>query len=507
MIKKYNLRIAALLSYLSVAVSLLSGVIITPWIITRIGQAEYGIYALTLSLIALFTFDFGLSDTITRFVSKFLAEGNKIREKIFLKYILAFFTLMSMIIALIFAFVFVNAESIYKELNPEELVIFKSVFVIAATYAVFSFPFKPLDGLLMSYEKLIFFKLLDFINRLIVLVSTIVVLFFGVGIVGLILVNTTSGLTIVFVKIIYVYKFKLLDLRVKGKDRLLLKEIYGFTIWTTLIALSSRLIYNLSPSIIAALNGSIEVSIFSIASAIESYVWTIAAALNGLFLPKITKMLTKNSNISIIQELSIKVGRIQLILMSIILIGFILLGRDFLLLWVGSDFINAYYITLLIIIPMIITMPTQIANTALIAKGEIKHRAIGIMLQGVVSIVLTSIFSAKYGALGAGIGIFFGILIGNIVYINIVYKRILLIDLKDFYVKTYSKMFMPVVFTLSLGIILNNLLHDNTWLIFLFKIIFISIMFICLVWFIYINKSEKYEIKHIISMILHKIFG
>jgi O-antigen/teichoic acid export membrane protein len=506
MINRNNLRIAALLSYLSVGISLLSGIIMTPFIITRIGQAEYGIYALTLSLISLFTFDFGLSDTITRFVSKFLAEDNKDHERIFMRYIIIFFTLVSVFIAIIFLFVYVNADTIYKELSHEELDIFKSVFVIAASYAVFTFPFKPLDGLLMSYDKMIFFKSLDLLNRVIVLFSTSIVLLFGVGITGLILVNTISGIMIVAAKFYYVYRFKLLHFRGKEKNRSLLKEVYGFTIWTTLIALSSRLIYNLSPSIIASLNGSVEVSIFSVASTMESYVWAVAAALNGLFLPKITKMLTKNDDINTIQELSIKVGRVQLILMSYIVIGFTLLGKDFLLLWLGPNFIRVYLVTLLILIPMILTMPTQIANTALIARGEIRHRAIGIILQGTISIFLTYILSPKYGALGAGIGIFFGIFVGNIIYINVIYKKILMIDLKDFYIKTYSGMFITALVTLSLGILLNELFVGNTLSIFLSKLFLISITFFCSIWFMYVSKTEKYEIKHIIDTINSRIF-
>jgi O-antigen/teichoic acid export membrane protein len=238
----------------------------------------------------------------------------------------------------------------------------------------------------------------------------------------------------------------------------------------------------------------------------ESYVWAVAAALNGLFLPKITKMLTKNDDINTIQELSIKVGRVQLILMSYIVIGFTLLGKDFLLLWLGPNFIRVYLVTLLILIPMILTMPTQIANTALIARGEIRHRAIGIILQGTISIFLTYILSPKYGALGAGIGIFFGIFVGNIIYINVIYKKILMIDLKDFYIKTYSGMFITALVTLSLGILLNELFVGNTLSIFLSKLFLISITFFCSIWFMYVSKTEKYEIKHIIDTINSRIF-
>ena len=44
----------AMISYVALAVNMLTGLIYTPWMVSKIGQSNYGIYALAISLISVF---------------------------------------------------------------------------------------------------------------------------------------------------------------------------------------------------------------------------------------------------------------------------------------------------------------------------------------------------------------------------------------------------------------------------------------------------------------------
>ena len=70
-----QIKMGVIMSYLSIGISIMTGLIYTPWMILSIGKESYGLYTLAYSIIAFFMFDFGLSGAITRFVSKYLAEG------------------------------------------------------------------------------------------------------------------------------------------------------------------------------------------------------------------------------------------------------------------------------------------------------------------------------------------------------------------------------------------------------------------------------------------------
>jgi O-antigen/teichoic acid export membrane protein len=67
----------AVLSYISIAINIIAGLLYTPWMITQIGQSNYGLYTLANSLITIFVMDFGMSAAVSRFVAKYRAEDNQ----------------------------------------------------------------------------------------------------------------------------------------------------------------------------------------------------------------------------------------------------------------------------------------------------------------------------------------------------------------------------------------------------------------------------------------------
>lgn len=65
------MKIGAAFSYFTILFNIVAGLIYTPWMISRIGQSNYGLFTLATSLITLFVMDFGMSAAVTRFVSKY----------------------------------------------------------------------------------------------------------------------------------------------------------------------------------------------------------------------------------------------------------------------------------------------------------------------------------------------------------------------------------------------------------------------------------------------------
>ena len=72
-----QIKFGAILSYVSIAINIVAGLIYTPWMIDQIGEASYGLYTLANTLITLFLIDFGLSSATSRYVAKYRAEGNQ----------------------------------------------------------------------------------------------------------------------------------------------------------------------------------------------------------------------------------------------------------------------------------------------------------------------------------------------------------------------------------------------------------------------------------------------
>lgn len=72
-------KIGALLSYATIGLQNLVGLLYTPYLLRMLGKSEYGLYSLVKSIISYLTLlDFGFGDAVVRYTAKFRAEGKKI---------------------------------------------------------------------------------------------------------------------------------------------------------------------------------------------------------------------------------------------------------------------------------------------------------------------------------------------------------------------------------------------------------------------------------------------
>lgn len=83
--KHDEIELGALLSYVTIFLNTIVGLIYTPFMLRQLGQSEYGLYRLIGSLVGYISiFDFGLHNTIYRFVSKYQAEKDEEGQENFL---------------------------------------------------------------------------------------------------------------------------------------------------------------------------------------------------------------------------------------------------------------------------------------------------------------------------------------------------------------------------------------------------------------------------------------
>jgi O-antigen/teichoic acid export membrane protein len=486
-----QIKLGAIMSYVAIFFNIIAGIIYTPWMIHQIGESNYGLYTLAITLISFFTIDFGLGQAVSRFLSKYNVEMDERKKRDFLGITFKIYLILDLFIFLTLVLAYLFVDIIYAELTIAELEKFRIIFIIAALYAVGSFPFNPLNGILISYERFSFLKLVGLIHKVMTVITMVIVLILGYGLYLLVLVNAITGIATIIMKLRYIYINQLISINFKAKDKGLTKEIFTFSSWTAIIAVSQRFIFNITPTVLAAFAGSIQISLFSIASTIEGFVWTFAAALNGLFLPKVTKMIIKNKDSKDIELLMVKVGRIQLFIVGLLFVGFLTMGKEFLVLWIGDRFIEAYYIVILLIAPSIISLTQQIGDTALVAKNEIKYRAFSSLLVATISFILSIILSQYFGALGSGFAIFIGNIFGSLILMNIVYNKVLGINIYYFLKECHLKMLIPLAITTFIGVLIQYLYPVENIMLFLVKITILSLTYMLLMWKLSFNEFEK----------------
>ena len=453
-----QIKLGALMSYFAIAFNMIAGLIYTPWMIEQIGRSNYGLYTLATSLITLFVMDFGMSAAVTRFVSKYRAEGKQQEVNNFLGIVYKLYIAIDTIIFIVLIVVSFFINSIYDNLSPLELDTFKVLYVIVGLFSVISFPFTNLNGVLTAYENFVGLKLADLFHKVFIIVTMVIALLMGYGVYALVTVNAISGLLTIAIKLILIKKKTPVKINFSYFDRGILKEIFGFSVWTTISSLAQRLIFNVTPSIIVAVSqtGAIGSALFGLASTIEGYVYTFATAINGMFMPRISKLVYQGKKDTELMDLMIKIGRLQCIIIGALCVGFISFGKSFIVdIWNKPDFTESYLCAVFLIIPSFFYLPLQIANTTIIVENKVKLQSFVFIAMGVINVVISMVLSKYYGAIGASISIFVAYMVRTILMVAI-HVKVLHLNMWRFFKETFFKITPWLLISLVVGLLLEN---------------------------------------------------
>lgn len=458
-----QIKAGAILSYFAIFLNIFAGLFYIPWIKNHVGIEQYGLYTLSNSIITLFLVDFGLSSAVTRYLSKYRAEGDDKKAAQFLGAVYKLYFYLDLFFFVVFTIVYFLIDQIYIKLSPQELTLFKGVYIISAAFALINFPYVTHNGILTSYEKFIQLKLADIIYRILVVVTTVATLSAGGGLYALVTCNALSGLASILFKFFVIRKSIPLRADFTKTDKSIYKEIFGFSLWVTVSTIAHRLVFNIVPSILGIVANSAAIAVFGVVSTIEGYSYLVTSAINGMFMPRISRIYANGNDQREFMPLMLKVGRFQFALNSLIVVGFTLLGRDFVTLWMGKEFEQAYIGTLLILIPAMFFNALQIANTAMVVQKRVKLQAVVNLIMGGTSVVLSLILSPKLGALGACIAIFSAYAV-RLVIIMTVYHKVMKVDIPLFIRRCYLKTTPTLIISLVIGKFLCSFLSLEGWI-------------------------------------------
>lgn len=501
-----KIKYGAAMSYTQILFGILSGLIYTPWMIHEIGQANYGLYMLTISLISMFAMDFGLDAAVSRFMSKYLAEGDEARASRFLGVAYKLFMMLALALFILLSIVYWFLDSVYAGLTATELEKLKVLYVIAGLFIVVSFPTKPFSGILVSHEQFLFSSVLHLAEKVATVILMVIALLLGYELYALVLVTAFVGTIVLIVEYVFIRRKTTVRPNFRERDRGIYKDIFGFMTWSTVTLVAQRFILNITPSLLGMLAGSASIALFSVGMVIEGYVWTIASALGFLFLPKVSRMITRNDR-SAIAMLFVRIGRIQLYIVGLIVLSFLILGREFMQLWVGDTFRDSYAIALLLIAPSLVTLTQDIGNTTLIAENKVKYRAYASLIVASISMTLSPLLIPMYGPIGAAFAICLGNIVGLVVYMNVIYSRVLGLDVVGFFRACHIKLLPALVLYTLIGWVVHNAFPAANLFEFALKGLALVMLYSVIVWFLAFDDSEKALVRQVVAQVKIRILS
>lgn len=498
---KNQIRFGAILGYINIAVNILVTIFYTPFMLGLMGQNEYGLYSLVTSIIAyLSVLDMGFGNAMVRFVAKNQAQKDIKKEHEINGLFLLLYLVIGIVAFAIGMLLFLNVGNLFgRSLSLEELDKAKIIMLILVGTVSLSFPLSIFSSYAIASERFNFLKLLEIFKTIAVPLTMIPLLLCGYKSIAMVVV--TSAFTIGCHLITMYYCFKKLHMhinfKIKSLDKSLLKSISFYSFWVFLNIIVDNVFNNTDQIILGSVCGTAVVAVYAIASKVAVMNTGFSTAISGLFLPKITKTLEEDDGDKKVSDIFIRVSRIQMYIMVLILSGFIVFGKHFINLWIGSGYLDAYYITIILIAPAVIPLTQNIGISIIQAKNKHQFRSIMFIIIAILNVAISIPLSKHLAGIGAAIGTLIANILGQIITMNIFYWKKINIDIPRYW-KNLITFLLPVAM-LSFIFILFTKELESSWqtiipAIGLYTILYIGIMFL------YFNKEERAKLRSLLRM-------
>lgn len=485
-------KMGVILSYVNNGVILLIGLVYTPIMIRFLGQSEYGLYSLIGSLVGyLSILDMGLGNAIVRYTARNRAIGNKQNEYQLNGMFLFLYLGIGIVTILVGSVLYYHLDTMFADsLTAEELSKAKIMTLLLIFNFAVSFPLGVFSSIIQAYERFVFLRICNLLRIIINPVIVLPFLYLGYGAVMMVVISTILNISCLLANVYYCFTYLKTKFDFVKVDYLLLKEIAAYSFFIFLNVIMDKLYWSTGQFILGMVSGTTIVAVYSIAVQIIAIYSSFSMVICTAMLPKITMMVANGISNSELSQIMIKTGRLQFIILTYILCMFIVCGKTFILLWVGKEYMDAYYIVIVLMSSLLISLIQTVGISILQATNRNAFRTIIYVCAAIMNVCISIPLAKQYGGLGCAIGISIALLISTGFIINLYYYYKIGINI-PLYWKNILPLSLPVVVVIFFGELINQTIIIDTFLFMLIKFIMFSILFIGLMYFGGMNQYEK----------------
>ena len=153
-----QIKVGAFLSYLIIGLNNIIGLLYTPFMLRMMGQTEYGLYSLVVSVVAYLTvFDLGFGNAIVRYTAKMRAENNKEKQYEMFGIFLLLYSFIGFITFCIGFIITGHVNTLFKvTMSVEEMDKVRIMLMLMICNLAFTFPMSIFGSIITAYENFVF---------------------------------------------------------------------------------------------------------------------------------------------------------------------------------------------------------------------------------------------------------------------------------------------------------------------------------------------------------------
>lgn len=485
-------KTGTIFSYLLMATEVVSSLLFTPFLIRTLGQAEYGVYSLSLSITTYFTLlDLGVGNAMVRYLAKYRVEGDEASQRRFLGLAVVFYVAICLVMLALYALLAQNMALIFGNgLLRSEIDLAEKLLGVTVLNAGLTLLASVFDKVLIAYEYFSISKKIQIIKIVLRVGLQAVLLILGFGSLGVVVANLAMTVVYGLVTILVVVRVIRITPIFHGFNYSFAREVLGYTFFVFVQMVATQINAMAGQVILGMVSSSIILGIYAVGSQINQYYQQLAGGISGVTMPGIVALVSKEATPKQLEAEMVKVGRITLLIIGIVMGGFLAVGDEFVILWAGAENSGAYCVAVILMLPMLLALVQSSGSQVLWAMGRHQLQALIKIAVAFACVLLTFALVPWNPLIGAALGSSISCFFGDVVAMNIVFRRDIGIRMTSYY-RGMSKGIVPSIAISSLLGYLAKVLLPSGWIYLILEAILIGLAYLGCLWLFGCNQYEK----------------
>lgn len=463
-----QLKAGVLLSYVSFALSAVIQLGYTPVMTRLLGTSEYGLYTLVASVVSnLGLLTFGTNGGYLRFFFREKEKGGETAvERLNGTFLLIYAGLGLAAITAGLALAG-NVELVMgSKLTAAEQEKASVLLTLLAFAMGVSITCSVFDSFIIAHEQYLFQRLLLIVEAVLNPFLSLPLMLMGLGSTAMVLASVTVTVSMAVINVTFCLKKLKMRFRFRGLRLGMVKSIFVFSFFIFLNQIVDQINWNVDSFLLGRFWGTLEVAVYGLAARVNNLYLKCATAITSVFAPRINQIAAREEKPEEqLLQLMIRVGRIQAMVLTLILLGLSLLGRPFLL-WMGGEeaYLQAYPVLLFLVIPVTVSLIQDLGVEIQRAKNRHYFRGIVYFFMAVLNVLISIPLSSRFGGVGAAAGTAISLVVGNVLLMNWFYHTKLGLNMFTFWRQMLSLgkgMILPAVYCVLVPLLVDTFVIRN----------------------------------------------
>ena len=498
-------KIGTILSYVQIIVSNTISLIYTPYMLRMMGQSEYGIYGTANSLISyLSILSMGIGGAYIRFNAQCRANDDKEEESRLNGMFLTIFSGLSVLVIIGGGiFVALAGKLVKSTFSAEELYKLRMVMILLTINMAITFVCNVVMMALQAYEQFVIIRCVLIAMGIITPILNVIALRKGGRAITITFISLLLSIISYMIFLVYARKKIYMKFIFRGFRKDIVKELFVFSSFLFLNSITDQITFSTDNIVLSAVKGTTVTAIYSIGAQFKGYFMNFSSSISNVFAPQINRIVAEGLEKKYLDEIFQRVGRIQFYVVSLILIGYSIVGKSFIRIWAGEDYRDSFEIGLLLIVAVFVPAFQNIGIEIQKAMNMHKARSVVYFLIALFNVALTIPASVKWGGIGAAAATTISMFFGTVLFMNWYYWKKMGLDIPQFWREIISIIpgFIPPILVV-MG--LKNIYTIRTLFDVLLFAIAICVTCGCSVWLFSMNDYEKKLVREPIMRIMRR---